>query len=55
MLSDFGGQLGLWSGVSFITLCEFVCLLIELLYIFVNHQISELRRKKLAKEYNGIE
>ncbi|VDN01930.1 unnamed protein product [Thelazia callipaeda] len=45
MLSDFGGQLGLWSGVSFITLCEFVCLLIEILYMFVNHQINELNKK----------
>ncbi|CAD6187406.1 unnamed protein product [Caenorhabditis auriculariae] len=26
MMADFGGHLGLWSGVSVMTICEFVCL-----------------------------
>lgn len=46
MLADFGGQLGLWSGVSFMTICEFVCLVCELLYMIFLHQYRKYKQKK---------
>ncbi|VDK43579.1 unnamed protein product [Anisakis simplex] len=46
MLSDFGGQLGLWSGVSFITCCEFVFLIFETIYMVVDHHYRKYKRKK---------
>ncbi|KHN70629.1 Degenerin mec-10 [Toxocara canis] len=50
MLSDFGGQLGLWSGVSFITCCEFVFLLIETLYMMFDHHYRKYKRNRSQKE-----
>ncbi|CAJ0578265.1 unnamed protein product, partial [Mesorhabditis spiculigera] len=49
MLADFGGQLGLWSGVSFMTVCEFGTLFIELLILAAHHHIAIYRRKKMEK------
>ncbi|VDM65202.1 unnamed protein product [Strongylus vulgaris] len=46
MLADFGGQLGLWSGVSFMTCCEFVCLGCELLYMIAMHHWKKYKLKK---------
>lgn len=42
MLADFGGQLGLWSGVSFMTICEFFCLAMELFYMVGSPALSSL-------------
>ncbi|CAJ0601742.1 unnamed protein product [Cylicocyclus nassatus] len=50
MLADFGGQLGLWSGVSFMTCCEFVCLGCELLYMIVMHHWKKYKFKKHEAE-----
>nr|CDJ93660.1 Na+ channel domain containing protein [Haemonchus contortus] len=49
MLADFGGQLGLWSGVSFMTICEFVCLFCELLYMMFSHHYNKHKQKKREK------
>ncbi|KAK6751236.1 hypothetical protein RB195_002922 [Necator americanus] len=46
MLADFGGQLGLWSGVSFMTCCEFVCLGCEILYMIIMHHWKKYKLKK---------
>ncbi|CAB3400023.1 unnamed protein product [Caenorhabditis bovis] len=47
MMADFGGHLGLWSGVSVMTCCEFVCLGVELLFMAIAHHVKQqrLRRK----------
>ncbi|PIO52683.1 hypothetical protein TELCIR_26009 [Teladorsagia circumcincta] len=50
MLADFGGQLGLWSGVSFMTICEFVCLFCELLYMMILHHYNKYKLKKREKD-----
>ncbi|CAI5455861.1 unnamed protein product [Caenorhabditis angaria] len=51
MMADFGGHLGLWSGVSVMTCCEFVCLALELLYMAVAHHIKiQKMRIKSSKE-----
>ncbi|KAJ1361427.1 Deproteinrin mec-10 [Parelaphostrongylus tenuis] len=50
MLADFGGQLGLWSGVSVMTICEFVCLACELIYMFTQLHLKKYRMKKSARE-----
>uniref|UniRef100_A0A7E4ZXS8 Amiloride-sensitive sodium channel n=1 Tax=Panagrellus redivivus TaxID=6233 RepID=A0A7E4ZXS8_PANRE len=55
MLADFGGQLGLWSGVSFITMCEFTFLALEIIYMVFNHHYNIYKRKKQAEaEENGL-
>ena len=48
-MADFGGQLGLWSGVSFLTCFEFLFLLIETLYMVGCHQRQKWLRKKHDK------
>lgn len=45
MLSDFGGQLGLWSGVSFITCCEIAFLVLETIYMVIDHHYKKYKRK----------
>ncbi|CAI4226049.1 unnamed protein product [Auanema sp. JU1783] len=49
MLADFGGQLGLWSGVSFMTICEFICLACELLYMIGMHHWQKYKRKQFER------
>ena len=48
-MADFGGQLGLWSGVSVMTICEFICLGFELLYMIFHHHYIRHKAKQLAK------
>uniref|UniRef100_A0A0K0FMN3 Degenerin mec-10 (inferred by orthology to a C. elegans protein) n=1 Tax=Strongyloides venezuelensis TaxID=75913 RepID=A0A0K0FMN3_STRVS len=50
MMADFGGQLGLWSGVSFLTCCEFVMLFFEIIYMVITHHYNKKKQKKLEKE-----
>lgn len=50
MLADFGGQLGLWSGISVITICEFICLFCEIVYMIFNHHYMLYERKKYEEE-----
>lgn len=35
MMADFGGQLGLWSGVSVMTCCELAFLIFEIVHILI--------------------
>ncbi|PAV73177.1 hypothetical protein WR25_14292 [Diploscapter pachys] len=49
MMADFGGQLGLWSGVSVMTICEFICLAFELLYMIFHHHYIRHKARQLAK------
>ncbi|KAI1729851.1 amiloride-sensitive sodium channel domain-containing protein [Ditylenchus destructor] len=41
MMADFGGQLGLWSGVSFMTCVEYLFFFVELLFIIFNHHYEK--------------
>ncbi|CAJ0947759.1 unnamed protein product, partial [Mesorhabditis belari] len=50
MLADFGGQLGLWSGVSFMTVCEFLGLFCELAYMAALHHYAIHKRKVWEKQ-----
>ncbi|KAI6239127.1 hypothetical protein M3Y99_00616000 [Aphelenchoides fujianensis] len=51
LLADFGGQLGLWCGISFLTCCELVFLILEMAYISVEHRLL-LYRQKHPEKYN---
>ncbi|KAK6765985.1 hypothetical protein RB195_025725 [Necator americanus] len=50
LLADFGGQLGLWCGVSFLTCCEFVFLFLETTYMSAQHNWALYKKKKEEKE-----
>uniref|UniRef100_A0A1I7XUZ3 Amiloride-sensitive sodium channel n=1 Tax=Heterorhabditis bacteriophora TaxID=37862 RepID=A0A1I7XUZ3_HETBA len=52
MLADFGGQLGLWCGVSFMTCCEFVCLVCELLYMIIMHHYKKYKLREFERINN---
>uniref|UniRef100_A0A8R1HXL4 Degenerin n=1 Tax=Caenorhabditis japonica TaxID=281687 RepID=A0A8R1HXL4_CAEJA len=52
MMADFGGHLGLWSGVSVMTCCEFVCLALELIYMAFAHHVKRQRLRRKEKEDN---
>ncbi|PIC20254.1 hypothetical protein B9Z55_025514 [Caenorhabditis nigoni] len=54
MMADFGGHLGLWSGVSVMTCCEFVCLVLELLYMAVTHHITQERIRRRENAANDF-
>ncbi|KJH52915.1 degenerin [Dictyocaulus viviparus] len=50
LLADFGGQLGLWCGISFLTCCEFVFLFFETTYMSAQHNWALYKKKKAEKE-----
>lgn len=50
LLADFGGQLGLWCGISFLTCCEFVFLFFETTWMSAQHNYELYKRRKAEKE-----
>uniref|UniRef100_A0A183V586 Amiloride-sensitive sodium channel n=2 Tax=Toxocara canis TaxID=6265 RepID=A0A183V586_TOXCA len=49
LLADFGGQLGLWCGISFLTCCEFVFLFCETAYMSAEHNYLLWKKKREEK------
>jgi len=43
LLADFGGQMGLWCGVSFLTCCEFIFLGFETLVMTIKLYLQKKR------------
>ncbi|KAK6013984.1 Amiloride-sensitive sodium channel, partial [Ostertagia ostertagi] len=50
LLADFGGQLGLWCGISFLTCCEFVFLFFEMTYMSAEYNWALYKKKRAEKE-----
>lgn len=50
LLADFGGQLGLWCGISFLTCCEFVFLFCETAYMSAEHNYLLWKKKREEKK-----
>ncbi|VDD90217.1 unnamed protein product [Enterobius vermicularis] len=49
LLADFGGQLGLWCGISFLTCCEFVFFFCEVAYMSASHNYGKWKKRKDEK------
>uniref|UniRef100_A0A915EDK5 Amiloride-sensitive sodium channel n=1 Tax=Ditylenchus dipsaci TaxID=166011 RepID=A0A915EDK5_9BILA len=52
MMADFGGQLGLWSGVSFMTCVEFLFFFFELIIMVFKHHYYKQKFVEDGKEQN---
>uniref|UniRef100_A0A0N5AKK7 Amiloride-sensitive sodium channel n=1 Tax=Syphacia muris TaxID=451379 RepID=A0A0N5AKK7_9BILA len=50
LLADFGGQLGLWCGISFLTCCEFVFFFCEMTYMSASYNYAKWKRRKEEKQ-----
>ncbi|KAI1725988.1 amiloride-sensitive sodium channel domain-containing protein [Ditylenchus destructor] len=48
LLADFGGQLGLWCGISFLTCCEFIFLFFETVIIYLKSKYQKTRKNPTA-------
>uniref|UniRef100_A0A915BQ02 Uncharacterized protein n=1 Tax=Parascaris univalens TaxID=6257 RepID=A0A915BQ02_PARUN len=53
LLSDFGGQLGLWMGVSVITIMEFGILTIDVLMTIVCCRGKDDNKKESKRSYSS--
>uniref|UniRef100_A0A914XHQ6 Uncharacterized protein n=1 Tax=Plectus sambesii TaxID=2011161 RepID=A0A914XHQ6_9BILA len=49
LLADFGGQLGLWCGISFLTCFEFIFLFVETAWMSGRHNYAIWKRKQEEK------
>ena len=49
LLSDFGGQFGLWLGCSIITLFEFAWIIGQLLWISFDHYYEKYQLEQIRK------
>ncbi|PAV60388.1 hypothetical protein WR25_23574 [Diploscapter pachys] len=54
LLADFGGQLGLWCGISFITCWEFFFFFVETSWMSGQHYYKLYKKKKLEQEKKRI-
>uniref|UniRef100_A0A0K0FB83 Amiloride-sensitive sodium channel n=1 Tax=Strongyloides venezuelensis TaxID=75913 RepID=A0A0K0FB83_STRVS len=52
LLADFGGQLGLWCGVSFLTCFEILDFLFHTICLIVRHNYEKIRSKFMKKKDN---
>lgn len=52
-LSDVGGAIGLWIGLSILSLCELVQLAVELCYYCFHKSTKERRNGKRRRENTG--
>ncbi|CAD5216048.1 unnamed protein product [Bursaphelenchus okinawaensis] len=53
MMADFGGQLGLWSGVSVMTCCEFFFLVMEVMFMLLDHHRRVVHKKLTVRRLRG--
>uniref|UniRef100_A0A914W406 Uncharacterized protein n=1 Tax=Plectus sambesii TaxID=2011161 RepID=A0A914W406_9BILA len=55
LIADFGGQLGLWMGISVITCMEFAVLIFDLATLCCQRRKERIRRKSLRKTTAHLE